>query len=168
MSLTAKINILLNIVHTNDLDLGEPTDNIELTRGVSYTDGTGANQADVIWHDTRPLADGASEEIALDGVGGNAVTDAFGTTLTLDILKGLYIKNNSTDANLLIGGAAGTQLGLFADGGDKLTLPPGGEFFISAPNATGIDTTTNCDLKIAHDGTGSSALTYDIVVVGVD
>lgn len=165
MSLTTKINILLNIVHTNDLDLGEPTDDIALTRGISFTDGTGANQADIVWHDTRTLTDGESETLSLDT---GSLKDAFGTELSFDILKGLYIKNNSTDAYLLVGAATGTQLGLFNHTSDILKIPPGGEFFYSAPNATGLDTTSNPDLKIAHDGTGSSSLTYDIVLVGVD
>lgn len=165
MSLTAKLNILLNITHTKDLDLNTLRDAINLTKGVSLANGTGANQADAIFHDSRTLADGANETIDLhDG----SLEDAFGDALTLDKLKAIYIKNNSSDAYLHIGGAAATQLGLFNDVSDILKLPPGGEFLMTAPDANGIDVSTNSDLKLAHDGTGSSSLTYDIIAVGVD
>lgn len=165
MSLIAKINVLLNITHTKDVDLNTLRDTMNLTRGVSFTDGTGANQAEVIFHDNRTLADAANETIDLqDGT----LSDPFGDAVTMSKLKALYIKNNSTDANLLIGGAAATVLSLFADVTDILPLRPGGEFLITAPDANGIDVSTNADLKLAHDGTGSSSLTYDIVAIGVD
>lgn len=165
MSLIAKLNLLLNITHTKDLDLNTPRDVINSTRGASLADGTGANQADALWHDNRTLADGANETIDLhDGT----LEDAFGDAVTLDKLKAIYIKNNSTEANLFIGGAAATQLGLFADVSDVLKLPPGGDFFMSAPDANGIDVSTNSDLKLEHDGTGTASLTYDIIVIGVD
>ena len=165
MVLTAKIAIALNITNTNPLDLSTPEDIIALVRGLNLTDGTGADQAQVLFHDTRTLADGANETIDIqDGT----LTDAFGTAVTIEKLKGLYIKNNSTDANLLVGGAAATPIGLFVDTTDKAKIPPGGEYLYTAPDATGLDTSINAEILIAHDGTGSSSLTYDIIAVGVD
>ncbi len=164
MSLSAKLNLLLNIVHTKTLDLDTARDAINLSRGVSLENGTGANQANSIWHDNRTLADAANETIDLhDG----SLLNAFGDALVLTKLKAIYIKNNSVDACLLIGAAATVQLGLFNVVTDVLKLQPGGELFITAPNDTGIVTTTNSKLKLAHDGTGTSNLTYDIIVVGV-
>ena len=165
MSLTAKLNLLLNIEHTKAMDLNTLRDAMNLTRGVSLANGSGANQADAVFHDTRTLADAATETLDVhDGT----LVNAFGDTLTLTKLKAIYIKNNSADANLLIGGAVATQLGLFNDVSDVLKLPPGGDFFMTAPGSAGIDVSTNSDLKIAHDGTGMSSLTYDIIIVGVD
>ena len=165
MSLAATIKLLMRLTHTKAVDLSTLSDPLSLSRGVELTNGTGANQADTVWHDTRTLADGANETLDLhDG----SLTDVFGDAVTIDELKVLYIKNNSTDANLLIGGAAATQLGLYNDVSDILKLRPGGEFLVTAPDAAGIDITTNSDLKIAHDGTGTSSLTYDIIAIGVD
>lgn len=165
MALTAQLDLTMNLTYTAAKDLSTVTDTISLSRGKTFTNGTGANKANVLFHDQRTLADGANETIDLqDGT----LTDTLGTALTMDILRAIYIKNNSTDASLLIGGAVATQLGLFADTSDILTLPPGGEFFMTAPDATGIDTTTNSDLKLEHNGTGTSSLTYDIIVVGED
>lgn len=168
MALTAKMAIELNIAYSASRDLADTQHPIILSRGPTLKSAEGAgndDHADVVWDDQRTLADTANETLDLqDG----SLTDNLGNAVTIDILKALYIKNTSTDASLLIGGAAATQLGLFNDVSDVLKLQPGGEILLTAPLAAGIDTTTNSDLKLAHDGTGSSDLVYDIVVVGED
>lgn len=168
-SLTAKTNILFSVTHTKTLDLNTLRDVISTTRGKNFTNGTGANQANVIWHDNRTLQDPPTADAneTLD-VNDGTLTDAFGDAVTVAKLKAIYVKNNSADANLLIGGATATQLELFADPCDILKVRPGGEFFLTSPDATGITVGNNSDLKLAHDGTGSSSLTYDIILIGVD
>jgi len=162
---TGKVMILFNIVSYNDNDLSSVEDKLTLTAGANFADGTAADQANTLWSDTRTLADGASEEIDIhDG----SVNNNFGNPLTLTKLKGLYIRNNSADACLLIGGGATTPIELFSDAAsDKLKLPPEGENLFIAPNVDGVDVTTNSHIKLAHDGTGASTLTYDIIVIGV-
>ena len=166
MALTANCEVKMTLSYTKTTDLGTVPYVLNLGRGRTFTNGTGANKADVLFDDQRTLADGADETLDLrDGT----LTDTLGVALTMDILRYLYIKNGSTDANLLIGGAAATPIGLFADAAsDILSLPPGGEFVFFAPNATGIDLTTNAHLKLAHSGVGTSTLTYDIIAVGED
>jgi len=165
MSLKFTYSLGIGINFIKSLDLGDVTANLTLTRGEVLQDTTAALHADVVYHDARTLADGANETLDIhDG----SLSDAFGDALTIDKLKAIYIKNNSTDANLLIGGAAATQMGLFNDVSDVLKLRPGGELLLTAPDADGIDVTANADLKITHDGTGSSELTYDIIVAGSD
>ena len=164
-TLTSNLLVTVAIQNTKAVGLTTVKDNISADWSVKLTDGTGANQADTLWHDQRTLADGANETIDVhDG----SLSDAFGTAVTLDKLKMICIKNGSSDADLEIGGAAATQLGLFADGTDILNLPPGGIFVYSAPGSAGLDCSTNSDLKLTHDGTGESTLTYDIIVVGID
>ena len=60
------------------LDNSTPNDPFTLTHAIAFAFGSGASQYDLVWHDTRLLAAGASEE--LDVAGG--LTDAFGNTLT--------------------------------------------------------------------------------------
>ena len=162
MSFSAKINIVFDILNKQ---LDWVKDQVNATRGLTFQDGTGANQADTLWRDERTLADGASEELDLND---GSLTDAFGDAVTIDTLKAIYIKNNSSDANLLVGGAAANAIELFADSTDIKKVRPGGDFLDISPDINGIDLTTNPKLKIAHDGTGTSSLTYDIIVVGVD
>jgi len=165
MALTSKWDINFKITYTGSKDLANPTQQLTLSRGMTLTDGAGADKGDVMFDDQRTLAEGANETIDLhDG----SLTDSLGRAVTFDIVRRIYIKNGSSEASLLIGGAAATQLGLFNDTSDILKLPPGGEFLMTAPDATGIDVTTNAALKFEHDGTGTSSLTYDIIVVGED
>ena len=162
---TGKVMILFNVVSYNDNDLSSVNDKLSFTAGANFADGTAADQANTLWSDTRTLADGANEELDIhDGT----ISNNFGNPLTLTKLKGLYIRNNSADANLLIGGGATTPIGIFSDAAnDKLKLPPEGENLFIAPNVDGVDVTTNSHIKIAHDGTGTATLTYDIIVIGV-
>lgn len=157
--------ILINLIDYNVGDLGTVTAPVNLTRGKSFGDGTGADQADTKFSDNRTLADGANETINLND---GSLTDSHGVALTLDILKGIYIKNNSADASLLVGGGGANSVGLFNDVTDIAVIPPGGELFMTFPDGTGLDLTSNADLKLEHDGTGSDSLTYDIVAIGVD
>ena len=165
MSLTLKIALSFGINYQKTVGLGNVSANFGLSKGVTLDDLTPAAAADVVFQDNRTLADGTNETLDIhDG----SLSDAFGDAVTIDELKMIYIKNNSADANLLIGGAAATQLGLFSDVSDVLVLRPGGELLLTAPAVAGIDVTTNADLKIAHDGTGSDSLTYDIIIAGSD
>ena len=81
--------------------------------------GTGANQVQIIYADTVTLADGANTTISLYDSG--SYLDIFGTALTLTALKFLYIKNNSSDATLKVGGGASADLDIFADFVDNTT-----------------------------------------------
>lgn len=165
MALKFTANIGLGLSDVRPGNFGNLTDAFTLTRGQVLADSTAALFADISWYDTRTLTDAASETIDLhDG----SLTDAFNVALTLDAVKAIYIKNTSDDAILLIGGAAANQLDLFADVSDIFKLRPGGELLIIAPDVDGIDTTVNAHLKLAHDGTGSSDLIYDIIIAGKD
>jgi hypothetical protein len=59
-------------------------------------------------------------------------------------------------------------VGIFSDVSDILTLAPGGVLLLTWPDATGLDITTNKDLNVLHDGTGTANVTYEVVAIGVD
>lgn len=164
-ALTAKISLGLTTQFTGSGDLSTPTDQMNITRAIEFTSGTGANQADVLFADSRTLADGANE--VLDIYASGTLLTPLGTALTMTKAKAIYVYNTSADASLLIGGGT-TPLAICADGSDILKLPPGGKLVFTAPLAAGIATTTNKNLKFEHDGTGSSTLTYEVVVIGID
>lgn len=165
MTLAASIKIGFDVQYSVAKDLSTPADRLALSRTFDLADGSGANQAQVLFSDIRTLADGANE--VLDLYASGSLLDNLGVALTLTRLKVLYLKNLSTDANLLVGGGT-TPVGVFADASDILTLPPGGIFIYTAPNATGLLLTTNKNLKLEHNGTGTSTLSYEIIVIGID
>ena len=165
MALTTKVVLKFNTVYTNPADFSTPKDVLIDDVSISLADGDGASQADVIFHDQRTLADGANE--VLDLYASGSLLDPLGTALTIETLKLLYIYNNSSDASLKIFGGV-TPIGICSDSSDIVILPPGGTFMWSAPDLTGLDITTNKNLKLEHDGTGTSTLTYNVIAIGVD
>lgn len=166
MSLVTSITLNIAATYAGSPDLSTLRDVLAQNYNIALATGTGANQADVIFHDQRTLADGANE--VLDLYASGALLDPLGVALTIETLKALFIYNQSADAALLIGGGASNDIGIMADTSDKLVLKPGGKFIWTAPDATGLDITTDKNLKLEHDGTGTDTLTYDIVAIGVD
>jgi len=164
-TLTSKIVLNVGTTFTGTSGLGTAIETLALDYSIDLATGTGANQANIIYSASRSLADDVNETLDLYASG--TLKDSFGTALTMTRLKLLFIYNTSTDASLLLGGGT-TPVGIFADASDILTLPPGGKCLFSAPDATGVLLTTNKNLKLAHNGTGTSALVYKIVAIGVD
>jgi len=161
-------SILLNIALSGDnsdgtqAELGIAKDQVSLSRGITYADGSGSGQANVIWHDEAAITTG--DTLDLNGLVFGMV-DAFGTALVLTKLKALYIKN-LTGGALTIGAAGAAALGLFGTpADDTLVLPDDGEFLYIAPgDGLAVDGTKD-ELKFAH--TVGGAQSVEIIIVGV-
>lgn len=156
----------LNLAIQKAQDLGDDIKKILKIDAERWSYGTGANQANIVYAETHTLADGANSTLDLYASG--SLVDIFGAALTLSALKILYIKNNSSDATLKVGGGASNDLDIFADTSDKLLIKPGGTFIWVCPTAAGLDITTNKNLKLEHDGTGSSTMDVDVIAIGED
>jgi len=169
MALTTSVGIKFNTSYTKAtaLDsLSTPIDNVILDAAINLATGSTADKADLIYHEVLTLdSAGTTELVFNDGT----LLDPFGIALTMDILKLLYVHNTATSAGLIIGAGAATQMLLFGDGAsDTLLLPPGGKFMWSAPNATGLDVTTNDTLKFENDAVGTESMDFNIIAIGVD
>ena len=166
MALTTRITLKIQTQYTNPADLSTPADNVTQDYSIVLADGTGADQADVIFHDQRTLADAAIDTLDLYASG--SLLDPLGTALTMDQLKFLYIENTSTTNSLTIGPSA-TAVGLCADKAtDIIIIPPEGQFVWTSPASGGLDLTTNKNLVLTHDSTDATALIYNIIAIGVD
>lgn len=127
-------------------------------------DGTGADQADIVWHvEAQSLAAAASTTLELD----NLSQSLFGDTisLSLDKVKAILIDNTSATAGyLLIGGAAADEwYAPFAAAGDKVKVMAGGQLLLANPGAGWSVSAGSTDLKIAAV---DAAVTYDIAILG--
>ena len=60
-----------------------------MAQTISLTDGTGANNGDILFMDQRTVATGANDDIDLAG----SLSDAFGTTVAAAELVALFIIN---------------------------------------------------------------------------
>ena len=70
------------------LDLGTVALPIDVQASIALDNGTGANQADKVFTDTRTVTTGATDSLDLAG----SLTDAFGATITLARVKAILVK----------------------------------------------------------------------------
>jgi hypothetical protein len=166
MSLQAKIAVLISAVLAGSADLG--TLKQELTNygpSFNFADGSGANQANKLWSDTRTINASSNEAIDLAGV----LTDAFGAGVSFTKVRALLVKASAANVNdVLVGGAAANQfLSMFGDATDVVKVKPGGCMLLVAPDANGYAAAagTADQLKIANSGAGTG-VTYDILIIG--
>lgn len=124
---------------------------------------------DQMWRDRRFVTSSTTTD-DLDLAGG--LTNVFGETITLATIRLILIHNRSITAgdDLDIGGAAANPLTSIHDGSGtaKFTVRASGICVLSAPLDGYAVTGGSADtLRVTHAG-ASEAITYDIVIVGVE
>jgi len=161
--LTGNTNVGINLKYTDSIDLSNVLDDLVINAGITWSFGTGANQANVLFHDSRSTDDTGE---TLDLFASGSLVDAFGNALTMAAIKLLYIKNTHATLSLEILGGASLDL-LIANGTtDAIVIQPNGIFFWVDPTAAGIVTSTNKNLKLAAATAGT--VTFDLVALGLD
>lgn len=167
MALSVRALVQLAASLTNAQDLSSGSSDTPFGRQFSFTDGTGASQANRIWTDERTLTASATEDLDLSGT---TLTDAFGATVVLQKVKGLIVAASTGNTNnVIIGGASATQwVGPFGAATHTLAVQPGGVVALFTPSAAGYPVTASTDLlKVANSGAGAP-VTYQIVVIGTN
>ena len=165
-SLSGILSINASITHTGASDTSTLTDAITgAVKSWTIANGTGANQANMIWHDQRTLAASTSEDLDLSGV----LTDSFGVSVALARVKAIIVSAAAANGGLIqVGGAAGNQfVNWVANASDIIQIRAGGFMLLAAPDATAyaVTATTGDLLKIANTD-GAAAGTYDIYIIG--
>lgn len=165
MALTSRLSVSLGATLTAALDLAEAS--VPLKAGAAFTlaDGSGANQANRIWHDRRTLAASATEDLDLAGV----LTDPFGATISFARIRAMLIKAAAANANNLIVGNASANGFISWVGGatHTVTVRPGGLLLLVAPDATAYAVTAaTADLLKVANSAGGTSVTYDVVLLG--
>lgn len=164
MALTTKIDAKIVATLTDALDLSTATDPLDYAKALRWSSGTGANQANKLWHDTRTLTASSSENIDLAGV----LTDAFGDTFTLARIKALLIAAASGNTNNVnVSRDATNGVPIFLAAGDGMPILPGGFMLWVSPNAASVAVTASTgDIITVANSTGGTSVTYDIIVIG--
>lgn len=160
--LVGNSNVVINIQNKKALDLDTVLDALNINAGIAWSYGTGANQANLLWHDAGSTDDTGE---TLDVYAGT-LKNAFGGLITMEAIKLLYVKNTHATLTLKVGGASSVSIGICADNTDIIEIPPGGFILWTCPTAAGIVTTTNKNLKLASKTAGT--ITYNIVLMGLD
>lgn len=135
---------------------------------VALTNGTAANQIDLIYAGTISLASSTPQTLDL-----TSLTDVLGGAVALARVKLIAIKNKSTTdgQNVTAGNAASNAWSAMLGSTGTITIlpgtstnPDGGWFINSAPNTTGwpVDS-THKNLKLDP---GSASISVDVVIAG--
>lgn len=162
----AQFRLQLDILNSLLVGLTTVTERVEADYTKLFASGTGANQANALYHDERTLGASATENLDLNA----SLTDSFGQSITCTKLKGLVIRAAAANTNnVLVGGGSTTITTILSDTSDRVIVRPGGIFIYTAPDATGAAITAgSADILTVANSAGSTSVTYDIVVVCVE
>lgn len=164
MALTSTLTVKAVANLSSALDLATASVPLSLTERIELASGTGAGQADMIFHDRRTLSASGTEDLDLAG----SLTGPLGTTLTFARVKAVIIAasdGNTNDVQLTRPASNGVPLFLAA--GDGIPVKPGGVFCWIAPGASGVAVTASTgDLLTVTNSAGTTGVTYDIVIIG--
>lgn len=167
MALDSKVSLAVVASLTKSLDLANAAVPLSKSYAASLTNGVAAGQADRVFHDQRPLAASASEDLDLAGV----LVDALGDSIAFAKIKALIISAAAGNTNnVVVGGAATNGFVSWVGGATHtVTVRPGATLalFAGSADSTGYAVTAGTAdlLKVANSGAGST-VTYDIIVIG--
>lgn len=163
MALTTVIEAEINATLTSALDLGTATYPSDVLSRLTLTTGTGANQADLVFNDTRTVI--ASGTDALDLAG--SLTGPLGGTLTIVKLKALMVRAAAGNTNnVRLNRPASNGVPLFLAASDGIDILPGGLFLWAAPGAGVTVTAATGDLINIDNSSSGTSVTYDVVIIG--
>lgn len=165
MPLTSMIKLVISSNLSGAGDLATPKHDHLISKTLNLANGTGADQANMIWSDQRTLAASATEDLDLAA----SLTDAFGASITFTRIKGIYVFAAAANTNNVeVGGAASNGFDTWVGAaGDHVEVRPGGIMFVYAPDATAYVVTAGTgDLLTITNAAGGTAVTYDIALIG--
>ncbi|MFI6819266.1 hypothetical protein ACIBG7_43245 [Nonomuraea sp. NPDC050328] len=150
---------------TSPLDLSTPSSLLKIAQQITFAQGAGAGQADMIWADRRTIAASATDSLDLAG---SALQSPFGGGLTFARLKMIFVRAaaaNVNNVNIIRPASNGVPWALAA--GDGFPIRPGGIFFWYDPSAAGAVVTpgTGDLLDLVNSGAGTT-VEYEVVLVG--
>lgn len=165
MSVVTRINVEVVANESSVLDLGTASMPHRLAIQLALATGTGDNQFDIAWSDTRTLT-ATSEDLDLSG----ALTGALGSTFSAVEVGLILIRNRATAAasRLLVGAGSSNPVfaGYLGSGNDIRKVGAGGFDLWVAPLDGGGMTVTNSSADKLKIDAGAATITYDIIVLG--
>jgi hypothetical protein len=169
MDLSTTLKVSVDARATKPLDLTTAEDALNEDYKTVLADGTGDDQADLVWHDRRTIAASSNDDLDLAGV----LSDAFGDTVSFARIKGIFIRNRSdqqgtpTEAQIQVGGGSNVFASWLGASGDIVKIDAGGMFLLTNPTATAYAVTAGTgDILRVTNNDGSDQAEYDIIVIG--
>ena len=164
MALKATIALVVNALLTKANDLGVARDPLKVEHQIELEDGTGAGEADLIWHDRRTLAASATEDLDVAGV----LASTFGVTLAAARIKAIIIVAAAANTNNVnVTRPASNGVPLFLAASDGIAVRPGGIFLLGARDATAVPVTASTgDLITLTNSSSGTPVTFDVIIIG--
>ena len=165
MALTTNVSLEVIARLTGAGDLGNASAPLDYSKLIAMGDGTGLNQADVLWHDQRTLGSGANEDLDLAG----SLTDLLGNAITVVDLKLVLFHVPTAGAGpITVSRPASNGVPLFGAASDSVKVMGGGAFLWVNPDATDVVTVTagTGDLINVLNDDGAASVTYDVIIAG--
>lgn len=160
---TGKLKVHLDAVFGNSIDIGSLKHTIDYKKDFVIASGTGANQANQVWVDSRSISGSSTDSLDLAG----SLTDAFGSTTTFTNIKGIMIYSATTNGNnLVVGGGSNAFINWVSNATDEIIITPGGMFMLYNPAADGYAVTASTGDILAIENTSGSSATYEIILFG--
>lgn len=162
--LTAKITTTIVGSLENELDLVTASAPISKRYEQSYADGTGADQAEELFSDTRSLAASASESLDLAG----GLASPLGGSITFTAIKEIIVRASPDNTgDLRVGAAiANAFQGPFGAAAVGNLVPPDGILHLRNPSAAGWPVTAGTGDLLQIENLVAAAQSYDIIIIG--
>ena len=163
-SLTSQVQLLVKADLTDTSGLVEARAPLVMQRILTLASGDAANEASVVWSDSRTIVASGSE--TLDFAGGG-LTDPFGAAVEPAKIRAIVVSAAAGNQNDVVIGNDVNHVPILSDATTTVTIQPGGIFVLTAPALAGVAVTagTGDIIAVANSGAGSS-VDYSIVVLG--
>lgn len=164
MAVTASFRASFSGAQTRTAVMGaSPAWSSAIDQIISLTDGTGANQADILYANERTVASATNDDIDVAGV----LTDAFGATITAAKLVAIMIANIQRDGTantttLTPGGGTNTVPGFSSA---LWAISPGGIFVVASPALAGFAAVTASTGDIIRVANSSGAQAKYLIAI---
>jgi hypothetical protein len=163
MGLSTTMHAAIEYTLNGSLDFGSAVAKYDGAKDVSLASGTGAQQADLVHIDHISIA--ASGNTTKDLAG--SLLDPLGNACVFAKVKAILVKASAANVNnVVIGADTNAFVGPFGGTTPTVSVPPGGQFLVSAPAAGWAVTADTADtLKFANSGSGT-AVEFDVLIIG--
>lgn len=152
MSLSAEILCRIVGIETDTADIAKNTRVTKADYFLALTDGTAANQAQVIYSDARVCA--GTDTLQLSSL--PDTRDGAAVTISFTAVKVLYVRNTHATNSLNVLGNAPVS--------SSANVRPGGMLLLVCPDDTG--NALGLGGATSHFITATAGTTYEIVIVG--
>jgi len=164
VTLTAKILLQILATESSSSDLSSTTRVTNVSRTINFANGTGANQAEIVWSDSRTIA--ANSQDILDFQAGLA--DERGP-VEFTAIKAIYIRNTGTVPLSWLSLSDPEDWGsgpLQASESEGLQIAAGGVMLLTNPSAAGWIVESGDEQIQFINPSSTTAATYDIILIG--